>query len=150
MSTLKEIDQKHAAKREYLRKLEILTDAVMIARSRVAALERRVAAPDTEGTALTTILSVVDDVPDSIRTRGDELAPGGYIAKGVLRKVAAEALADVTAKRRRFVEEVPEAKDRLAQAEAALERHTGQQTIHAGDLRAKLPEIKARGTGAVR
>ena len=149
--TLKEIDAANAAKREWIRKRDLLTDAVATARGRLKQLEFTLQQRDDAGAALENILVLVGAVPDGLHTRGNGLGQaGGFDVAATLKEVASNALIDVAAARQRRQAELPQAQRKLADVESALERHTRPQAVHAGEVRAKLQEFRATGTGAVR
>ena len=117
------------------------------AQTRLRNLEVSLAQPDTAATSLKSILALIEDVPNGIHTRGNDLLPGGYVARDFLRKIAADALADVTTKRQRLEADLPLAQQRVEQAARAVAQ---LNPSHSGDARMRAPEFAARGTGAVR
>jgi hypothetical protein len=149
--TLKESDRQREAQREWIRERDRLVEAVATARTRLKQLEATLKRPDDASAALESILALSEAVPDGIHTHGNGLGvPGGFNVRDTLREVASNALIDVSTKRKRLEADLPQAQRKLAEIESALERHAGQKAVHAGDVRAKLPDFVARGTGDVR
>lgn len=116
------------------------------AESRLQNLRAALAQPNTAAESLKSILVLINDIPDGVHTRGNDLLPGGYVARDFLRKVATDALADVTARRQRLEVDLPLAEQRVEMAARAVIK---LDPTHS-DVRLRLPEITARGTAVAR
>jgi hypothetical protein len=139
MTTLKELEQAEAAKRQRLWKRDRAQQEVDSARSSLRSIEARLAQPDASITALESIITLADDIPDGFTTLGSQLRPGGYSVRQSIRTDAANALRDSRAVRNALEESLPVAQQRLANAEQALARLTGSGGT--------LPELHGHGTG---
>src|SRR5688500_17288584 len=120
MQTLKEIDATEATARTRAWKFGRAKEAFESARARLRTIEAKLEQPDSDLQVLQLLAELAPQVPAGIMTRGSSLQPGGANLRDLLVREISGALDTVIAKRQQLEAELPLAKQRFAEAQAAL------------------------------